>query len=217
MASAIGEGRARQRRRIFLVAAAALAIGAGAATLAVRPFASKPAIDRPVAAPPAAWPPRGDLAADTNVLPAVIRTWNVGYQQIRVLYAGRNFAGKGSEPVVVVAAAQDSHGQKRIGWFTASGTAFNATTPLIRRAETAEPEETGVYDLGVVVNLSDAWVAFDLAAPGWTVLVPSVPGPDLPYGVNDPVGEFVQRIISGPRTRVTITRDGQVVAQHDLG
>lgn len=185
--------------------------------LGVRPFAPKPAIDSPVAAPPAAWPPRGDLAADTNVLPAVIRTWNVGYQSIRVLYAGRNFAGKGPEPVVVVAAAQDSHGQKRIGWFTASGTAFNTTTPLIRRAETAEPEETGVYDLGVVVNLSDAWVAFDLAAPGCTVLVPSVPGPDLPYGVNDPVGEFVQRFISGPQTWVTIMRDERIVAQHDLG
>ncbi|WP_433609836.1 hypothetical protein ACQP2P_39445 [Dactylosporangium sp. CA-139114] len=198
-------------------AAAALAVGGGATMLGVRPFTSKPTIDSRVAAPPTAWPVRGDLAADVNVLPAVVRAWSADNQSIKVLYAGRNFAGKGPEPVVVVAAARDPRGQIRIGWFTAFDAPFDAATPLVRQAETAGPAETDVPDLGVVVRVSDAWVALDLAAPGYTVLVPSVQGPDLPYGITDPEGEFVQRIISGPRTQVTIMRDGRIVAQHDLG
>ncbi|MGI5243045.1 hypothetical protein [Dactylosporangium sp. CA-139066] len=60
-------------------------------------------------------------------------------------------------------------------------------------------------------------MAFDLAAPGYTVAVPSVPGEDLPPGVHDPPGEFVQRPANGPKTVVTVLRGGQPILEHDLG
>jgi hypothetical protein len=162
-------------------------------------------------------PARGDLARDTDVRPAVARAWGAGYSSIALLYAGRNLAGQGPEPIVVVATAHDGGGRPRIGWFTASGRDFTATAALVRRAETAGPAATDVYELGTVVELPSGWVAFDLAAPGYTVAVPSVPGEDLPPGVHDPQGEFVQRPVDGPKTVVTVLRGGQPILEHDLG
>jgi hypothetical protein len=220
-AVAVREGRALRRRRVLVAASAAavLAVGGGAAALAVRSVVTEPAIDGSVAGPPAfaAWPARGDLAANADVAPAAARAWGAGHHSVTVLYAGRNHAGNGPEPIVVVAAARDARGRERIGWFTASGETFDATTALVRRAETAAPPVANTQDLGVVVRLSGDWVAFALAAPGNTVAVAAIAGEDVPQGTVDPEGELVERTMSGPTTQVTIDRDGQFVATHDLG
>lgn len=129
----------------------------------------------PAAGGPAAWPPRGSLAADVAVTGAAMRTWEAAplppaelpHRDVRVLYAQRTVAGD-----VVVLTGVDAKGHQRIAEFdtdATSTTVFRHRLHLVADLLAPTGDAAGLIGIDAprhTPRKSDDNLLVVLAAPG---------------------------------------------------
>jgi hypothetical protein len=174
------------------------------------------------------WPSRGDLGDDQTARAQAVRAWDKAgggaHRDVRVLYGtGKAGAGTdGSVPTVFLLEGTAKDGELRIAWVTTADSGAGQSDGLTVRADRPAPDPSATVDVGFVVRTgvggTQQWTAFDLAAPGMTVVVPSIQGAELLPGEKlGPEGVFVERTAGADGTEVFVMRDGATVSNHRIG
>ncbi|PYC82684.1 hypothetical protein C7C46_10030 [Streptomyces tateyamensis] len=232
VAGALRHASRLRRRRAGIVTGVSVLVAsvavAGTVLAESRASAPAPSATRATTTEYLPWPSRGELGDDQAARAEAVRAWDEAgggaHREVRVLY-GTGKAGVdtgGSVPAVFLLEGMAKDGELRIAWVTTGDSGAGQSGGLTVRTDRPAPDPSATVDVGFVVRTSvggtQQWTAFDLAAPGMTVVVPSILGAELLPGEKlGPEGVFVERTAGADGTEVFVKRDGATVSNHRIG